>query len=190
MELQVTDIRLYVYCPREIYFNYCMPVDRKRTWKMQYGNEAHAELERLQKRRNLSAYGFDEGQKIFHRLLYSRRLGLSGKLDMIIETDRGVYPVEFKNSSRTSLRFHKYQLMAYGLLLEDLSGKPVRKGFLHFIPEDKVVPVIFTDNIRLYTKRIIDDIREIAMTQKFPKKTSHKRRCVDCEYRKYCADVL
>src|SRR5690606_2667646 len=36
IDLNVTDIKQYIYCPRIIYFTYCKPVQKKNTFKMEY----------------------------------------------------------------------------------------------------------------------------------------------------------
>lgn len=191
-DLTVTDIKQYVYCPRIIYYTYVAPVGKKISFKMEYGKNQHIEIDRLEKRRKLIGYGFEEGNRVFNLPVYSKRLNLSGLIDMVIELKKGnlkeYYPVEFKNTTRGIQLNHKYQLVAYAMLLEDYYKRPVRGGFIYTIPNKKIELITITDNMRIYVKRIIGAIKNMIVSERFPEPRS-MRRCRDCEFRNYCGDV-
>jgi len=189
LKLRVTDIKQYMYCPRIIYFTYVCPVQKKVTRKMQYGQEAHLELDRLEKRRTFKRYNFKEGERKFHTSLYSPRLGLEGKLDMHIVAGGGIFPVEFKHSSQGPSLNHKYQLIAYAMLLEDNYNKPVRYGLLYIDSGNVIIPVEVTPNARVFVKETLEKIRLLISKEWMPNKASSKGKCVDCEYRNFCGDV-
>lgn len=189
IKLTVTDIKQYIYCPRIIYFTYVQPVPKKTTAKMNFGKEAHSELDRLEKRRRLKTYDLAEGERKFHTRLYSGRLGLEGILDMHIVSGRELYPVEFKDTYRGPMLNHKYQITAYAMLLEELYSLPVRKGFLYLKPLEKAIPIEITANMRLFAQEIIAKIRKLIEAEVWPRENREKKRCIDCEYRRYCADV-
>jgi CRISPR-associated exonuclease Cas4 len=190
--LTVTDIKQYVYCPRIIYYTYVLPVNKKPTFKMEHGKDRHLEIDRLEKRRKLVSYGFEEGERIFHLPVYSERLGLSGLIDMVIEFKKGnlkeYYPVEFKNTVHQIQQNHKYQLVAYAMLLEEHYNKPVRRGFIYTIPNKDIQVVTITDSMRIYVKKVISAIYNMIKREKFPEARS-VRRCWDCEYKNYCKDM-
>lgn len=189
MKLRVSDIKQFIYCPRVVYYQYVLPVDRKITRKMEYGREEHLELDRLEKRRKLKRYGLAEGERKFHTHLYSPRLELEGKLDMHIVTPSGLFPVEFKHTaSRVSLN-HKYQLTAYAMLLEEHYNTSVRHGFVYLHLRGEVVIVDITPAMRLYVRQIIERINRMIYDQVMPEATRGKNRCTDCEYRRFCGDV-
>lgn len=104
--------------PSIIYFHHVCPVSRKYTGKMELGQEEHLELERLEKRRRLKKYNLEEGQRIFHTVLYSERLGLEGKLDLHIVQKNYIYPVEIKYTHGAPYLNHKYQFIAYAMLFK------------------------------------------------------------------------
>jgi len=189
LNLRVTDVKQYFYCPRIIYFTYVCPVQKKVTAKMQYGKDAHLELDRLEKRRTFKRYNFKEGERKFHASLYSSRLGLEGKLDMHIVAGEEIFPVEFKHTAAGPSLSHKYQLVAYAMLLEDRYNRPVRYGFLCYNSSNEVIPVDITPNARLHVKETIVRIRSMVSAEKMPARTIHRGRCVDCEYRNFCGDV-
>lgn len=188
INLKVSDIKQFLYCPRILYFTYVCPVDKKTTHKMNYGKEEHLELDRLEKRRTFRRYRLENGERIFHSRLYSPRLRLEGMLDMHIITDEEIVPVEFKYSTQEPELNHKYQLIAYAMLLEDSYQKPVRLGFLYFIPGNRIYPIEITPNAREFVKESLEKIRQMITTETFPKAPYGKGKCNDCEYRNYCRD--
>jgi CRISPR-associated exonuclease Cas4 len=96
LPLRVNDLKQYEYCPRIVFYNTVMPLDRKVTFKMQRGTEAEFQLDALEKRRSLRRYKLGDGERRFHVWLHSERLGLSGKMDLLIVSSRGYFPVDFK----------------------------------------------------------------------------------------------
>jgi len=188
LPLRVNDIKQYLYCPRVVYYQYVMPVERKITHKMDHGKMEHLEVDRLEKRRKLLEYGLDQGERHFHVHLHSERLGLSGTLDLLLVSSRGYFPVDFKYSLGTPGLNHKYQLAAYCLLTSERFETWVRTGFLYMIPGKRIYPVNITDNVVLHLKRVMGAIRRMIREERMPLRNRSRGRCVDCEYRKFCAD--
>ncbi|MEW5763220.1 MAG: CRISPR-associated protein Cas4 [Bacillota bacterium] len=186
--LKVSDIKQYLYCPRIVYYTYVLPVEKKVTAKMDIGKEEHLRSARLEGRRTLHAYALDAGDRVFNTYLFSPRLGLEGVLDMYVATPRGYVPVDFKNACRIGVN-HKYQLVAYALLLEDHFAHPVRFGFIYLLPLRRARRVEVTPEARLHTKRLLGAIRRLIAEERFPYYTRRRGRCADCEYRNYCRDV-
>lgn len=188
MLLKVSDIKQYLYCPRIIYFTYVLPVEKKVTPKMAFGKEEHLQIAKRETRRKLSVYGLENGQRFFGVSLYSPRLELEGVLDMYLATPRGYFPVDYKAACRIALN-HKYQLIAYALLLEETLGHPVRGGFIYLIPRASAYFIEATPEARLFTKRILGAIRTLVAAERFPRDSRSKSRCWDCEYKNFCGDV-
>lgn len=205
VELTVNDIKQYIYCPRVVYFTYCMPLVRPTTAKMDLGKGSHEREEKLQKRRSLVKYQLIKGARRFNLRLYSPRLRLSGLLDMAIFTPREAIPVEFKMSTKGLSLNHKYQLTAYAMLLEDelfARSKPrsicerplrlrryVRRGFVHFIPTRRVYEISITPDMREFVKRTLSNIRRMIAEESMPEPSRMKNRCRDCEFVRFCSDV-
>ncbi|MGH9351215.1 MAG: CRISPR-associated protein Cas4 [Terriglobia bacterium] len=94
--LRVNDLKQWEYCPRIVFYNTVMPVTRKSTIKMERGKQVEIKLDALETRRTLRRYHLAEGDRRFNVSLSSERLGLSGKLDLLITTPAACYPVDFK----------------------------------------------------------------------------------------------
>ena len=189
IELKVSDIKQYFYCPRVVYFYYVLPVKVKTTFKMDYGGEQHVRWEELEKRRTFRKYGLEKGERFFGSFLKSSRIGLVGKADLIIKTGGKYVPVEFKYTSGTVGTGHKYQLAAYGLLLEDVYKTTVRSGFIYLIISKKVEEIFFTQDVRAQVKKVLGKIRNMIKNERMPEPNRIRSRCKDCEYLNFCNDV-
>ncbi len=217
--LRCSDLRQFVYCPRVIYFRYCLPVRPPPTYKMVEGKLQHEREEELEHRRTLRAYGLADGERHFGVHLSSDRLGLTGVVDMVIARRYEVIPVEFKNieaqpevkrcqsirSRRAETQsgggeaeegplpsvdlHHKYQLAAYALLAEERWEKPARRCFVYWIMARRAVEVEITPAARAYTTRLLRQMREMLGSGRIPEGTRRRGRCQDCEYRRFCNDV-
>ncbi|MCA9923381.1 MAG: CRISPR-associated protein Cas4 [Anaerolineales bacterium] len=187
---RVIDLKQYVYCPRILYYHTVLPGIRPLTYKMAAGIAAHTQEEGREKRRSLRSYGIAAGRRSFNVPLFSAELGLSGELDMLIETDTELIPVDYKQSKRVGKHF-KLQLMGYGRLLESSPSfnKVVKRGFLYLIPLRKAIEVPFTKGLRRRLERSLRELRDIAQQQRMPEPTKQRGRCIDCEFRRFCNDV-
>lgn len=188
LPLTVSDLKQFVYCPRIIHFTRTLPLKRPTTYKMEEGKLEHESNEEKEARRSLRAYGLKEGQRHFGVRLNSSRLGLSGLLDMVIITPNEAIPVEFKNSCGPLALNHKYQLVAYALLVEDEWRINVRRGFVYFIPAKRAEELTISPNMRHFVKEALAQIRQIIACEIVPAATRQKRRCIDCEFKNYCLD--
>jgi CRISPR-associated exonuclease Cas4 len=188
--LRVNDLKQYDYCPRVVYYQYVMPVERKATFKMEHGKSAEARLDALEQRRGVRRYGLPDGRRHFHVWLTSEVLGLSGKLDLLIESSTGWYPVDFKETTGPARPNHFVQLCGYALLVEEAYQCPVARGFIYLTPTNGIEPVEMTDELRFQTLIAADRIRDMIFSQRVPEATEVRARCTDCEYRNYCGDVF
>ena len=190
ISLRVNDIKQYAYCPRVVFYQYSMPVEKKATWKMEQGKIEEAEIDRLEKRRKLSGYRLVEGERRFHFRLSSERLGLSGKLDLLIDSPEGLFPVDFKWTTGRPHRNHIFKLCAYALLLEDYFLQPVTKGFVYLIPASDAVAFNLTPDLKEQTGKMLEEIRRMIENEEMPPPTPVRNRCTDCEYRNFCGDIF
>lgn len=190
LPLTVSDVKQYFYCPRVVFYTYCLhSPKRPTTYKMKEGSLEHDAIEEKEERRSLKAYGLSEGERKFNISLHSSRLGLTGKLDMAILTKNEIIPVDFKNTSGSPGLNHKYQLTGYALLVEDLWQKPVRRGFIYLAPQKRAREVIIADNMRLFFKQTLAKIRTMIDSESLPGPPRRQAHCTDCEFRNFCNDI-
>jgi len=189
MLLRVSDLKQYIYCPRIVYYSYLMPVEKKVTYKMEHGKVAEAEIATMEKRRKLKPYGLEEGKRRFDVWLKAEVVGLTGRIDLLIETVDRWYPVDFKYTQRPVQRNHLYQICGYALMIEELFRTRVDRGFVYLIPLKDVVVFTLKDDLKKDCRKMTAEIQEMIEKELMPEATSHRVRCVECEYQNYCRDI-
>lgn len=190
IQLRVNDLKQYEYCPRIVFYNTVVPVERKTTVKMDRGRTEEFRVDALEKRRTLKKYRLDVGERRFHVWLNSPRLGLSGKLDLLVISPAGYYPVDFKYSRGRPHRNHAFQLAGYALLIEEVFRTQVETGFIYLLPIQEVVAVTLTDNLKEEAMARLGKMREMITEGILPAPTMYRSRCEDCEFRNYCGDIF
>lgn len=187
---KVTDLKQWAYCPRILYYELCLPDVRPVTAKMAIGAEAGQAEEGREERRSLRAYGLSAGEREFNVRLSSEQLGLRGEADMVITTPDGeVIPVDYKFSKMAGPHF-KLQLAAYALLLEEARQCKVSRGYLYYIPLRVAEQVPMDKRLRKQLSAALAEMRQVLQSEKMPAPASTLRKCVACEFRRFCNDVL
>jgi CRISPR-associated protein Cas4 len=121
---------------------------------------------------------------------------LTGRVDLAIATPSREAPgaeaivVEYKLSEQKAGSHFMLQLAAYALLVEETWGLPVNRGFLYSIPLRKAEPVAITQNLRRKVIQTVTQIRQIVESEVMPSPPNSLRRCVTCEFRRFCNDVV
>jgi len=190
IDLRVTDLKQFTYCPRIVFYQYVMPVEKRATFKMEQGKRAEEVIDRLEKRRTMREYRLAEGKRHFHVWLRSERLGLAGKLDLLIESPRGLFPVDFKYTTGRPQKNHIYQLCGYALLVEEAYRTTVTQGFVYLIPQEKAVIFDLTKEQKEETLGMLEEMRKMIRAERMPEPTPVRSRCAECEYRNYCGDIF
>jgi CRISPR-associated exonuclease Cas4 len=193
LPFRVSDLKQWVYCPRVLYFHHCLPDVRPVTYKMQIGIESGREAARREKRRGLRAYGLTKGRREFDLPLAAPRLGLRGQVDMVIWVEDSLrlraVPVDYKLSRKVGSHF-KLQLAAYGVMLEETHPCEVSYGFLYLIPLRQARRVNLNNNIRRQLEKTLAAMHRMLDTETMPPPTRQRRKCVGCEFRRFCNDVI
>ncbi len=194
--LEVTDLKQYTYCQRIVYYRYCLPRVRPITGLMEEGIRRHEEEDDREGRRSLRNYGVSEGERVPHLALRSSELGLSGRLDLAIATPSREVPqaegivVEYKYSEQKAGSHFKLQLAAYALLLEEAWSIPVKYGYLYSIPLRRAERVPITPHLRKKVVQTVQHIKHIVESELMPAPPPTEYRCVTCEFRRFCNDVV
>lgn len=190
----VTDVKHYIYCPRIVYFERVLHAKPVFGSQQEEGGEKHEEYVRKELRRKDAVYyspDFIGAQKLLFVNLISPKLGLTGQLDCIIKTVKGEFiPVDYKNMGSNHGKVwmdHKYQLVAYALLVEERYNTIVKRMFVNYIPEKLILEVEITPTMKTHVKRVIGHIKRIISDEKLPPIRVAKRKCTGgCGYRTLC----
>jgi CRISPR-associated exonuclease Cas4 len=157
---------------------------------MEAGAAEHEVLTVLERRRTLREYGLSRGERHFHVPLYAASLGLRGVLDLLIIVEGRYYVVEFKDTTQPLQRNAKLQVAAYALLVEEGYGVTVAGAFVYRIPLGRIDEVALTATLRGQVRAALKEIQAMLAAERMPAPTPRRGRCVDCEYRRFCGDVV
>src|SRR5205823_4645019 len=135
-------------------------------------------------------YGLLQGRRHFGPWLHSKNLGLSGKLDLLIETEDACYPVDFKYTTGRPHHNHLLQLAGYSLLVSEKFSKPVPAGYIFIITDDVTLRFAMTEVLLSEACSALSAMHAMIQHEIFPEPTAVRARCTDCEYRNFCADVF
>lgn len=187
-----TDLKQYLYCPRILYYHHCLPRIRPTTDKMAAGITAHDSEAAREARRSLRPYGLREAERHFDVLVESERLGLRGRVDLVLASPEGArgqaWPVEFKLATRSGEHW-KLQLAAYALLLEEQWGVKAERGYLYLIPTGQAEAIPLTVRLKRRAEEALAQMRRIADDETMPEPPKVRAKCHNCEFRRFCNDV-
>lgn len=186
-----TDLKNWAYCQRVVYYHRVMPDAAPMTHKMRSGIKAQDLLERLELRRTLERYGFENATRVFGKWIADESLQLSGRVDLALlreEAQEGAI-VDYKLTSGEPGENHRLQLHGYALLLESAYRVAVNRAFFYRIPDDRVFVIPINEEGREQVRLAVSGIREMMRDQVLPEPTTVRARCIDCEFSNYCADI-
>jgi len=189
--IRVTDLKQWAYCPRVFYYQHCLPHVRPTTYKMHAGVAAGQSEAGREERRSLRAYGIAQGEREFDVPVRSERLGLRGQIDMVI-TVAGtgeLIPVDYKLSKIAGTHF-QLQVGVYGMLIEEMRGVAVQRGFLYSIPLRRAEPVNLDQRLRKNALKAVEAMQWIIGHETMPTPARNLSKCVVCEFRRFCNDVV
>ena len=192
MIFTVTDLKQMLYCPRILYYNQCLPRLVPRTDKMDAGRDLHRSEEGKEARRSFSPYGLTSASRHFDVWLSSEKLGLSGRVDLVLEAPDGAigqaWIVDYKLSKQVAQNW-KLQLAAYALLLEEQWEVKVNQGFVYLIPLRRAEPISLTTRLKHRAEATLAQMQQIEYLEWMPEPPKSRAKCRDCEFRRFCNDV-
>ncbi len=134
--------------------------------------------------------GDTHGWRPLERPLFSRRYGLTGKPDYLLQLAHGYVPVEVKPTRRAAYPYDSdlMQLVAYCLLVEEMTGRPPPYGLLRYA--DATFRVDYTPAVRTELLAILEDMRADLEAADCSRSHDEPRRCAGCGFFDVCEDAL
>ena len=128
--------------------------------------------------------------KRVERPLFSRRYGLTGKPDYIVEERGATIPVEVKPNrvAPAPRESDTLQLAAYALLIEEHFGAPPEYGLLKY--RDAVFQIEITDELRARLLDTLAALRRDLNAREVARSHDEPRRCRACGYREECGQAI
>lgn len=188
-----TDVKQYLFCPLIPYHRRVLGLRPVMDSQQEASREEHEKLRRREGRRIRPLR--DERLRGFRPVdcppLYSERLNVYGELDLLLESPDGeLVPVDYKFGRSMGGRAwpdHRAQMALYAMLVEDVLGGTVRRGFVHYVEEGLAVEVAVTGPLRRWVMSVLERIREMDESQEPPRTWRDPERCTGgCGYRWVC----
>lgn len=122
--------------------------------------------------------------------LYSATYGLAGAPDYIVQTSRGLVPVEVKpgRTEDEPHESHLLQVLAYCLLLEEAEAKKPPYGLLRY--SNNTFKVDYNRETRAYLISVLEEMRQAATQTEVARNHENPARCRACGYRPLCDQSL
>lgn len=122
--------------------------------------------------------------------LHSATYNLIGKPDYLIETKKGVIPVEIKSTSTPEIPYlgHLLQLATYCLLVEELTGRTPPHGLLKYA--DALYEVDFTQELRGELLDTMAEMRQARLAEAVNRNHEQPGKCLACGFYEICEEAL
>ena len=117
--------------------------------------------------------------------LWSTKLRLRGKAD-IVEFRAGVpFPVEYKKGTKRKKIHDDIQLCAQAMCLEEMLGVTIPQGAIYYGKTRRRRDVVFTAELRALVSSYSKQLQSLVQQGEIPAPV-HDRRCNDCSLRAAC----
>lgn len=175
--LPISAIAELIYCPRNFYY---------RVVEGATDENAHVIQGRLEEERRNERATVTRSGSVQRRgdLISSERLRLIGIVDALEERGE-IYPVEYKKGEAGEKLHDQVQLCAQAMVLEDVTGRPIRRGFLYYGESHTRVPVEFTEDLRALVLRTIEQAFAVVESGVIPEPVNDAR-CQGCSLQGRC----
>ncbi|MCL6622556.1 MAG: CRISPR-associated protein Cas4 [Syntrophobacterales bacterium] len=127
-----------------------------------------------------------EGLRVERALpLYSRRLGLVGRADVVEFHGEVPYPVDYKHGPRRRREHDDLQLCAQAVCLEEMLGVPVPRGAIFHASSQRRREVEFDAPLRRRLEEAVTALRQLLGQALLPPAV-HDARCRHCSLMDAC----
>jgi CRISPR-associated exonuclease Cas4 len=111
---------------------------------------------------------------------------LVGKPDYVVDTARGLIPVEVKSSAAPPVPYlgHLLQLAAYCLLVDETYGMRPPFGILQY--KDKAFAIDYSDSLEEDLLDLLAEMRESQFEGELDRDHNDWQRCDRCSQRRHC----
>jgi CRISPR-associated exonuclease Cas4 len=171
IEVPISAIEHYSYCPRQYALIHVDQTFEENLFTMR-GHRAH---ERVHAEEDSTVRGVPVRRGLS---LWSDRLRLRGKADLVELRPEGPYPVEYKVGRRLGIHAD-LQLCAQALCLEEMLDTSVPKGALFYWTTRRRHEVVVDADLRRRTLDIVEAVRELLQGQRLPD-APNDARCPRC----------
>ncbi|MDI9258940.1 CRISPR-associated protein Cas4 [Alicyclobacillus sendaiensis] len=176
--IPISALQHYAYCPRQ-----CALIHVEQTFlENELTMNGHLLHHRVDEDHVFSA----RGHKIVTSMrVWSDRLGIIGRCDVVEWRGETPYPIEFKHGKVRRSRAQQIQLCAQALCLEEMFQTDVPEGAVFHIHSHRRSRVTFDEALRAQTLDVIARVRDMFARNEVPQPVAD-RRCVHCSLQPAC----
>jgi CRISPR-associated exonuclease Cas4 len=180
--VMISALEHWSYCPRQ-----CALIHLDQVWEENLytlrGRHAHEKVD-------LPDSDLCDGVRVERALsIWSDRLGLVGKADVVEYHGDSPYPIEYKHGSRRRREHDDLQLCAQALCLEEMTGQPVLCGAIYHHGSRRRREVPFTAILRARTEQAVCEVRDMLRSMRLPPAVNDDR-CGNCSLRASCLPAV
>jgi len=180
--VMISALEHYSYCPRQ-----CALIHVEQTFDENlYTLRGRAVHERVDE----PVGEFQEGVRVERALpLWSKRLGLIGKADVVEFHGVTPYPVEYKHGSKREREHDDLQLCAQAICLEEMTGKSVPMGAIFYHSSRRRREVELSQTLRQQVEQAVIEIRKMMGETMLPPPVNDSR-CRHCSLKESCMPAV
>lgn len=177
--IMISALQHYSYCPRQCALIHQEQVFEENVYTLR-GRAVHERVDQPESQ-------LEDGVRVERALpLYSERLGLVGKAD-VVEFHAGdvPYPVEYKHGPKRVREHDDLQLAAQAMCLEEMTGKKVEHGAIYHHSSRRRREIKITQALREQVEKVTEEVRALLASGQLPPPVNDDR-CRHCSLVEIC----
>lgn len=176
--IMISALEHYSYCPRQCALIHVEQSYEENVFTLR-GNRAHERVDE-------ATYEQRDDLRVERGVpLWSERLGLVGRADVVEYHGEVPYPVEYKHGRKRKHQHAEVQLCAQALCLEEMTGRSVPKGALFHTGSHRRQEIDLTDALRQTVEQMVQDVRAMLRGNDVPSPVNDAR-CRHCSLKPVC----
>lgn len=176
--VMISALEHYSYCPRQCALIHIEQIFDENIYTLK-GHMAHERVDQAMMR-NEDDVRIERGLP-----LWSQRLGLTGKADVVEFHDTVPYPVEYKLGKQRKWQHEAIQVCAQALCLEEMTGCSVPKGAIYYCSSRVRREIVFDTQLRETVVQVAEEVRTILKRMVLPPAVNDQR-CEKCSLVESC----
>ena len=176
--VMISALEHYSYCPRQCALIHIEQTFDENIYTLK-GRMAHERVDQTMMR-------IEDDVRVERGLpLWSQRLGLTGKADVVEFHGTVPYPVEYKLGKQRKWQYEAIQVCAQALCLEEMIGCPVPRGAIYYCSSHVRREIVFDTQLRETVVLVAEAVRTMLKSMALPPAVNDQR-CEKCSLIESC----
>lgn len=176
--IQLSALEHYSYCPRQCALIHIEQTFDENLYTLR-GRAVHENVD-IESSHMLEGVRYERSLPI-----WSKRLNLVGKADMVEFHGNVPYPVEYKSGKHRTGHHENLQLCAQAVCLEEMLEVKVEKGAIFWHASRERKEIVFTEDMRNRVQAVAAAVHRMITERSIPPPVNDKR-CRDCSLKESC----